>query len=59
MINTFFDPDRPNGRPGHAQLGHMHLGPALINQTQIRRVLVRWGPSEPEVTQARLQEFTS
>ncbi len=22
-------------------------------------VIIRWGPSEPEVTQARLQEFTS
>ncbi len=43
------------------KIGHMYLGPALINQTQIRKEYCynQMGPSEPQVTQARLQEVTN
>ena len=42
----------------------VHLGTAWIalinlNTDQKSTVIIRWGPSEPEVTQARLQEVTA
>ena len=42
----------------------VHLGAAWIalinlNTDQKSTVIIRWGPSEPEVTQASLQEITA